>query len=291
MDIKVLRNFVEIVDSGSLTAASKKLFIAQPALSNQLKALEKELNTLLIERNSRHQKLTDAGRLFYQRAKSIIFHENALFQEIGAAREGDVGCLKIATIQSGEMNLLQEILPLFAEKYPRITYEFLEKENEDTLQMLSDGIVEIGVISTPFSPSPEMDVIYISDENLVLAYDPERFDFSTASRELSLRDLADQPIILTRRYEKMFLGLCRDREFTPNIRSIGKQISINIKWAEAGLGVALVPESSLSYSNKRLAYKSIADGDLRTGRAIVTMKNGFHSKAVENFLALCKRIL
>ncbi|MBQ3075360.1 MAG: LysR family transcriptional regulator, partial [Clostridia bacterium] len=82
MDIKTLRNFVEIVDSGSLTAASKKLFIAQPALSNQLKALEKEMNTTLIERNSRHQKLTDAGKLFYERAKSIILLENAMFSEI-----------------------------------------------------------------------------------------------------------------------------------------------------------------------------------------------------------------
>ena len=101
MDIKTLRNFVEIVDSGSLTSASKKLFIAQPALSNQLKALEKELNTTLIERNSRHQRLTDSGRLFYERAKSIIILENAMLSEISDARSGELGCLRIATIQSG----------------------------------------------------------------------------------------------------------------------------------------------------------------------------------------------
>ena len=111
MDIKILRNYVEIVDSGSLTAASKKLFIAQPALSNQLKALEKEMNTTLIQRNSRHQKLTDAGQLFYERARSIILLEDAMVREVNDTRSGDVGSLRIATIPSGEMTLLQDIFP------------------------------------------------------------------------------------------------------------------------------------------------------------------------------------
>ena len=120
MDIKTLRNFVEIVDSGSLTSASKKLFIAQPALSNQLKSLEKEFDTVMIERNSRHQKLTDAGKLFYERAKSIILLENAMIKEISDTKEGDIGSLKIATIQLGEINLLQEIIPLFTKMYPTL---------------------------------------------------------------------------------------------------------------------------------------------------------------------------
>lgn len=291
MDIKVLRNFVEIVDSGSLTAASKKLFVAQPALSNQLKALERELNTLLIERNSRRQKLTDAGELFYARAKSIIFQENAMLKEIGDAREGDVGCLKIAAIQSGEINLLQKIIPLFAQNYPLITYEFQEKETEDTLQMLEAGTVEIGVVSTPFSVSPDMDVMYISDDKLVCAYDPDIFSFSKQSDEITLEDLEELPILIVNRYAETFLSLCQSAGFQPNIRAINKQITINLKWAEAGLGIAILPKSSLSYANKPLAYKTFADDLMTTKRAIVTMKNGFHSKAVQNFLELCRKNL
>lgn len=287
MDIKVLRNFVEIVDSGSLTAASRKLFIAQPALSNQLKALEKEVGTTLIQRNSRHQKLTDAGKLFYERAKSIIFQENAMMQELGDAREGDVGCLRIATIQSGEINLLQEILPLFAKNYPKITYEFQEKETEDTLQMLIDGEVEIGVVSTPFVQTPEMDVIYISDENLVCAYDPQVFSLGEGDR-INLKDLGETPVLLVRRYEEVFRAGCEKENFVPNIRAINKQFIINLKWAEAGLGVAIVPQTSLSFSNKKMQYKTIAGAKLTTQRAIVTMKNGFRSRAVQNFLKLCR---
>ncbi len=292
MDLKVLKNFIEIVDSGSLTAASKKLFIAQPALSNQLKSLEKDFNAVLIERNSRHQKLTDAGRLFYEKAKSILRLENALTQEIADTCEGNIGTLKIATIQSGEIDLLQEILPAFVENYPKITYEIHEKESDDILQLLENGTVEIGVVCTPCSSlTPEMDVMYISDEKLVCAYDPEMYSFDSASKKISLHDLKDLPILIIRRYEEMFRSLCELEGFTPFLRAINKQLTINLKWAEAGLGIAIVPKNSLSYCKKPLAYKEIEEEGLSTKRAIVTMKNSYHSKAVKNFLNLCKESL
>ncbi len=288
MDIKVLKNFIEIVNSGSLTAASKKLFIAQPALSNQLKSLENELNTPLIERNSRHQKLTDAGKLFYDRAKSIILLEQAMIQEIGDARQGNVGCLKIATIQSAEINLLEKIIPLFAKNFPKITYEIHEKESDDILRYLENGTVEIGVVCTPCALKPEMDVFYISDERLVCAYDPEVFSFDETKDSIALSDLEEKPILIIQRYEQMFQDFCEAERFQPNIRAVNKQLTINLKWAEAGLGIAIVPENSLSYTKNPLRYKAIAGDKLTTKRAIVTMRDSFHSQATNNFLALCR---
>ena len=79
--------------------------------------------------------------------------------------------------------------------------------------------------------------------------------------------------------------------FTPCLRAINKQLTINLKWAEAGLGIAIVPKNSLSYCKKPLAYKEIAEEGLATKRAIVTMKNSYHSKAVSNFLKICKECL
>lgn len=291
MDTKTLKNFIEIADSGSLTAASKKLFVAQPALSNQLKALEKELATTLIERNSRRQKLTDAGKIFYDRAKSIVLLESAMMKEISDTCDGEEGCLKIASIQSGEINLLQEILPLFSKQYPKITYEFHEKESEDILRMLKDGVAEIGVVSTPCPISSEMDVFYISDERLVCAYDPEVFSFDTEEKSIPIQKLKDLPVLIIRRYEDMFQSVCEKQLFQPNIRARNKQLTLNLKWAEAGLGIAIVPENSLSYCTKPMEYKIISDKGLTTKRAIVTMKSNFHSKAVKNFLTLCREKL
>ncbi|MBR2634897.1 MAG: LysR family transcriptional regulator [Clostridia bacterium] len=290
MNSKTLRNFIEIADTGSLTAASKKLFIAQPALSNQLKALEKELDTVLIDRNSRHLKLTDTGLIFYERAKKILMQENALHQEIHDSENGNVGCLRIATIQSGEINLLERIIPMFSQKYPLVTYEIHEKESDDILQMLTDGIAEIGVISTPAALTEDMEAVFISDEKLVCAYDPDVFSFGNKS-SISLSELENLPLLIIRRYEERFLTLCNSAHFHPAIRAVNKQLTINLKWAEAGLGVAIVPENSLSYCKKPLRFCSIEECDLTIKRAIITMKDNYHSQVVKNFISLCKTAL
>ncbi len=291
MDIKVLRNFVEIVESGSLTAASKKLFIAQPALSNQLKTLEKEMNALLIERNSRHQKLTDAGVLFYERAKSIILLENSMAKEISDFENGDSGILKIATIPSGAISMLDSIIPRFTEKYPKVKFEFYEKESDSILQLLEDGTVDIGIIRTPCRITPEMDAFYISDEKLVCAYRSDIFSLPGKNGEIDLADLGDFPIVIIHRYEEMFRALCEEKSFVPNIRNVNQQVTINLKWAEAGLGVAIVPESTLSFCAHPLEYKRFKGVDFSTKRAILTMKNNYISRATKNFLALCKETL
>ncbi|MBQ3074901.1 MAG: LysR family transcriptional regulator substrate-binding protein, partial [Clostridia bacterium] len=150
---------------------------------------------------------------------------------------------------------------------------------------------EIGVVSTPCPISPEMDVFYISDERLVCAYDPEIFSFKEEEDVIPLNALADKPVLIIRRYEDMFRALCEQELFQPNIRARNKQLTLCLKWAEAGLGIAIVPENSLSYCRKKMAYKIIDGESLTTQRAIVTMKNSFHSKATKNFLALCKEKL
>ncbi|MBP5289109.1 MAG: LysR family transcriptional regulator [Clostridia bacterium] len=290
MDIKLLRNFVEIVDSGSLTAASKKLFIAQPALSNQLKALEKEMGTLLIERNSRRQKLTDAGRLFYDRAKSIILMESALVKEVRDVEDGTVGSLKLALIQSAEMALLQEVIPSFLEKWPQVTFEIQEKESDVILSLLEDGAADVGIVRTPCALTPEMDVHYLPDEHLICAYRPDRFPELNGSAALTPRELADLPLLIIYRYEEMFCGWCNEAGVVPTFRCVNKQLSLCLRWAEDGLGVAVIPSSYLSDGESTLAVRELAGG-LATKRAVVTMKNRYRSRAVENFLTLCKEHL
>ena len=78
MTLESYKNFVTIVECGSILAAANKLLIAQPSLSNQLKNIEKNYGTTLIIRGSRSIELTDAGRIFYQKAKQICQLEENL---------------------------------------------------------------------------------------------------------------------------------------------------------------------------------------------------------------------
>ena len=72
MDLKQLRYFVTVVESGSISAAARKLYMTQPPLSAQMQALEQELGCPLLERGARRVELTDAGRRLYERAKTLL---------------------------------------------------------------------------------------------------------------------------------------------------------------------------------------------------------------------------
>lgn len=287
MDIKLLRNFVAIVECGSLTAAAKKLFLAQPALSNQLKSLEKEMGAVLLARNSRRQSLTDAGKLFYERAKNIILMENSMIEEIFDCENGSIGCVKIAMIPSCEENLMHEILPEFIRNFPDVNFEIYERESDSVLKMLEDGVVDIGVVRTPCNITGAMNAEFISDERLVCAFREELFPALYEKNPVLLRDLEPFPIVLLRRNEQMFCEECASRGIVPRVRAVNQQYTLNIKWAQEGLGVAIVPRSAARSLGEGLIFREIGDADFVTNRTVVTMKEGFHSKAVKNFLKAC----
>ncbi len=100
MDIKQLTYFIAIVEEGTITHAANRLHMAQPPLSTQLKLLEDELGTKLLERGARKIKLTDAGKILYQRAKHIIEITNSTTKEIEEFRKGIQGTLRLGTISS-----------------------------------------------------------------------------------------------------------------------------------------------------------------------------------------------
>ena len=95
MDLKQLSYFTAIVDEGSISAAAKKLHISQPPLSNQMKSLEAELGVVLFERGLRSITLTDAGKLMYERANTILDMASAAKMEIDSLGNGLRGTLRI----------------------------------------------------------------------------------------------------------------------------------------------------------------------------------------------------
>ena len=107
MDIRNLKYFVTIVEEGKISQAAKRLNIAQPPLSQQLKALEYELGVTLFERHTRKLIITEEGKLLYKRAKKILELVEGTKEEMRELSEGTKGTLSIGTIAT----LGAELLP------------------------------------------------------------------------------------------------------------------------------------------------------------------------------------
>ena len=96
MEIQHLKNFVEVVRQESFTRAAAQLYVTQPVLTRSIKQLEDSLNILLIERTSKSFRLTDAGRILYERAQEFLIEYDSIFQTMEDVRSVKTGQVRMS---------------------------------------------------------------------------------------------------------------------------------------------------------------------------------------------------
>ncbi|AJA46400.1 HTH-type transcriptional regulator BsdA [Clostridium pasteurianum DSM 525 = ATCC 6013] len=282
IDIKQLKYFYTIVEEGQITNAAKKLHMAQPPLSYQLKNLEDELGVKLLERGSRNIKLTAAGLMLYNRAKQILTLTKTTIDELKDFNNGLNGTLSIGTVSSSGSSLLTDRLNRFHDKYPSVSFEIHEGNTYKLLEILSRGIIEIAIVRTPFSTAG-INYIYLPKEPMIAAM-TENFNWNDEVI-IKIDELKDKPLIFYRRFEKIICDACENSGFQPNTFCKNEDARTSLLWANAGLGIALVPKSSLKLiGSSNLIYKEIDNKSLRTQIAAIWLKEGYLSPAAKNFL-------
>lgn len=283
MDIKQLTYFITIVEEGNITSAANKLNMAQPPLSNQLKLLEAELGTKLLDRGARKITLTDSGKILYKRAKHIVEITKSTAREIEEFGKGIQGTLKLGTISSSGMALLSGRIINFNKKYPNIKFEIYEGNTYELIEMLNSGVIEVGIVRTPFN-SKTFECLYLESEPMVVVMS-QNYNFKSESSEIDLNNLKDVPLIIYRRFEKILLSEFQDLGFEPNIFCINDDARTTISWARAGLGIGIVPKSVANFEfMNNVKCKVINKETLRTQVAAIWMKERYLSIAAKKFL-------
>ncbi len=291
MDIKLLRNFIEVVESGSMTAASKKLFIAQPALSNQLKSLEKELGSRLLDRTSRRQELTEAGRLLYRQAKLMVSLENSVQQAVKDYESGAAGTLRIALTPSNGVTLIDGWLAQFAQSRPNLRYELFEADSYEVVKLVESGVVDLGLVRTPCHLSRALQTMFFNGEGMAAAYREDRFSFGL-DEKVPVTQLEGKPICIIRRYEQMVQEACENNGFLPEITCRSNHLAVSLSWAIEGLAVAVAPSSALQCGgDRRLKYKLIDEPAFFTKRVLIARREGSLSEPAYSFWRFCQQKL
>lgn len=289
MDLKQLILFTTIVEEGNITAASKKLHIAQPALSNQLKLMEEELGAKLMNRGSRQMTLTDAGKILYRKAKHISELTGSIHKEITDYNNGLTGTLRIGITPMVDSTLINGNLIDFNKENPQIKYELHEGSTYETLELLFNGIIEVGIVRTPFN-TKGLDVQYWDMEPMIVLYN-SNYDFLNNTNTISMKDLKDKPIIIVRKLAEILTSACLDEGFEPDIFCLNNYVPVNLLWAQAGLGVAIAPMSALSLvTDKHMKYKIIDVPSFYTQIAIITVKDRYLSAISKKFLETVKPV-
>lgn len=287
MDIRQLLYFTTIAEEGSISAAAKKLHLSQPPLSYQMKLLEEELHLPLIERSARGIALTEAGRVLYKRAQGILELSELTRKEMLAMASGFTGTLHIGTVSSSGASLLGWRIPAFHQKYPQIGFAIHEGNTFELMEMLESGLIELAIVRTPFH-NDQLNCLYLSPEPMIAAGAASFFPAGMPSGQpISLELLGHAPVILYRRFEKILLSLCEQKGITPQVFCIADDARTTLMWSEAGLGVAVVPQSAYRIMpHHNMVYGELSEEDLHTRIAAVCKKGCSLSWAAQQFLEI-----
>ena len=150
MNLKQLRYFLAVAEEKQITAAAKRLFIAQPPLSYQLKQLEKELDVRLFIRTSHGIELTDAGQELRVYAEKILNLVDAAKDQVQKMAQGELGTIKIGSESSSVGELPSLKFKELTKYYPDISFDVYEDNTFGVLEKLSNGTIDLGIVRTPF---------------------------------------------------------------------------------------------------------------------------------------------
>lgn len=283
MDIRQLKYFLAIAEEEQITAAAKRLNMAQPPLSQQMKLLEDELDTQLFKRGPRQIRLTDAGKLLANRARQILELSDSTLREIADCKRGLRGTLKIGTVSSSGSILLSKGMQSFYQSFPDARFEIHEGNTFSLIELLTRGLIEIGIVRTPFRNS-RVECKYLRKEPMIVIMD-DSHDWAPEKKEISLQELAEKPVILYRRFEQLLLDTFAGYGIQPQVFCTNDDARTTVLWANAGYGIGIVPASAFNLAaHSHLHSKILTEERLYTCITAIWMKDRYLSSLAENFL-------
>ena len=146
MNTKSLLIFVEVANTGSFSAAARNLGLTQPAVSSQIRGLEKEFGSTLIDRSTGHSRLTDAGQSFLVHARGILEMEERLRREMDERRSEISGPISIAASNIPGEYIMPYILARFRERYPLTDPRLDIADSGRVLERVRAGDVDLGCV-------------------------------------------------------------------------------------------------------------------------------------------------
>ena len=146
IDISKLKTFVAVADLGSFSKASEILYITQPAVTQQIKALERIIGAKLFQRQGGRIVLTDEGKRIYQIAKNLLSNYENLMEEMAKIKKDFKDTLLLGISTTLSEYKVPELLVEFHQQFPNISVRVLVDNSQHIEDALSSGVLNIGII-------------------------------------------------------------------------------------------------------------------------------------------------
>lgn len=193
MELRHLRYFVAVAEDLHFARAADRLYISQPALSQQIRGLESELGFKLLERSSRGVRLTAEGDAFLSEAKIVLGAADHAADVARALAEGATGQLRLSHLRTMPRGLPERVVSEYQRRYPGVDISPESGSTEQNVERLRTGQLDIAFVLAPLENAPEIGCVEVASEPLVVAL-PSGHRL-TRQRRIRREDLPGEPLV------------------------------------------------------------------------------------------------
>ena len=297
MELRHLRYFIAVAEEKHVTRAAERLGMQQPPLSQQIRALERELDVQLFSRKPRGVELTDAGSALLADARAILAHIDHAFATAKRTARGEQGQIAIGLTSSAPFHrFVPRIIRAYRKAFPLVSLTLEESGTTELVDHLRNEQIDAAFIRTAIPNQEGLVVNLLLQEAMVLAL-PHGHILArrgSANKALHLKALSDETFIVYRRHNgpglyDAILSACNAAGFSPRIGQEAPRIVSTLNLVAAGLGISLVPESLQHMRMDGVVFRGLSGAIQPKAPLYLASRRGETSSAVRKFLGLVLR--
>jgi DNA-binding transcriptional LysR family regulator len=291
MDLRQLRYFVAVAEEQHFGRAARRLHLSQPPLSVQIKALEQDLGVRLLARTSRRVALTDAGRAFLEKARTILDAvEEAREVALGTER-GTQGRLEVGFISSATLSLLPPSIRLFRERFSEVELELRELTSAQQIDALYEGEIKAGLVRLPLR-APGIRFEPVLEERLVVAL-PSGHALEDLDR-VPLEEIVDLPLIFFTRqlipgFHAQIVELFQRVGAFPTVAQHAVHLQTIVGLVASGVGISILPSSAKRVGREGVIYRALDVSDATSWMGLAWIE-GSESMLVSHFVRTVREV-
>lgn len=288
MELRHLRYFTAVVQWKGYREASRRIHVAQPAISQTVAALEEELGLRLFSRAKRIAQLTPEGEVFYAEAVRTLAQAELAIETARRAARGEIGRLSIGFLGSATSAFLPELVRKFKAMYPGVK---LTLEELTTLQQeaaFDKGSIDIGFRRTLTAEQNRTSSSRVLYRDHLVAVLPRSKRIK--SKSIRVADLANERFVLFHREGSPGLfdaitGMCQEAGFCPRVENQPNMMQTVLSLVEAEQGVAIVPACVRNLRSNGVLFYRLQPDDVRV-ELVAAWKKENRSIVLRAFLEL-----
>ncbi|MFL9948361.1 LysR family transcriptional regulator [Paraburkholderia agricolaris] len=287
LNLRDIRAFIAVAQTGSFTRAAARLHLSQPALTVQIRRLEETVGMRLFDRNSRNVALTPTGReLLPLLQKSLHDMEHVLI-DARALGEGTSGTVRIACLPTFAASVLPELVQGMKKAVPRVNFHVRDVVASVVNTLVRNEEVDIGLTGGTLDDSA-FEVLHAGIDRLVAVF-PKRHALARR-RRITLADLAAVPLVLTApgtSVRAVVDSAFANARCAPEIACEPTYMMSAVAMVRAGLGVTILPASAREVrAEPELVVRPVDDPAFTRPIALIKKRGGTLPPVTETFVAI-----